>query len=255
MIIDTNAHLGHWPFRKLAHSDADGLLKLMDGYGITQAWVGAYEGVFYRDCGQANRDLLAEIAGHEDRLVPWAAINPNFPGWQDDLAEAVGAGMAGVRLYPNYHDYALLDECSLELLAELQARALPVAIYHKLVDERLHHWHCKVPPTEMTIAPLVERFPALTIICCGVGLPMLGQPKQAPPVGRVYVETSRVEGAGGIASLVEVIGAERVLFGSHAPYFYLEAGLLKLVESGLPKDQRQALLYGNACRILTIERA
>lgn len=252
MIIDTNAHLGHWPFRKLAHSDADSILRLMDGHGITQAWVGAFEGVFYRDCGQANRDLLAQIAGHEDRLVPWAAINPNFPGWEDDLQEAAEAGMVGVRLYPNYHEYSLLDECSLELLAPLQSQSLPVAIYHKLVDERLHHWHCKVPPTEMTLAPLVEHFPELTIICCGVGLLNLPQVPEAP---RVFVETSRVEGAGGIATLVEKIGAERVLFGSHAPYFYLEAGLLKLVESGLNEETRQALLHGNARRILTAKQA
>lgn len=247
MIIDTNAHLGNWPFRKLAHSDAGGLVQLMDDHGLTQAWVGPFEGVFYRDCGQANRDLLTAISGHADRLVPWAAINPNFPGGEDDLAEAGERGMAGVRLYPNYHGYTLLDECALELLAQVQQRGLPVAIYHKLVDERLHHWHCKVPPTEMTIGPLAERLPDLTIVCCGVSLPVATQLQQTT---RVLVETSRIEGAGGVGSLVAALGPERVLFGSHAPYFYIDAGLLKLVESGLPEDQRQALLYGNACRIV-----
>ena len=246
MIIDTNTHLGHWPFRKLAHSDADSFLRLMDGFGIAQAWVGAFEGVFYRDCGQANRDLLDEIAGHEDRLMPWAAINPSFPGWEDDLAEAAEAGMMGVRLYPNYHGYTLEDPCCFDLLAALSERGLPVAIYHKLVDERLHHWRCLVPPTELTLAPLVERFPKLPIICCGVSLLGLGQ----LPAG-VYVETSRIEGTAGIATLTDAIGADSVLFGSHAPYFYLEAGLLKMVESGLSEAQQQAIFHGNAQRIMS----
>ena len=245
MIIDTNTHLGHWPFRKLAHSDAESFVRLMDGFGITQAWVGAFEGVFYRDCGQANRDLLAEIAGHEDRLVPWAALNPSFPGWEDDLSEAADAGVVGVRLYPNYHAYALTDLCCSELLAALSERGLPVAIHHKLVDERLHHWTCLVPPTAMTLAPLVERFPSLRIICCGVSLPMA---VELPP--SVYVETSRLEGAGGVGRLVEAVGANRVLFGSHAQYFYLEAALLKLVESGLEGDTLQAILHTNARSIL-----
>jgi len=250
MIIDTNTHLGHWPFRKLAHSDTDGFVRLMDGFGIAQAWVGAFEGVFYRDCGQANRDLLAQIAGHEDRLVPWAAINPGFPGWEGDLSEAAEAGMVGVRLYPNYHGYTPEDACCSDLFAALSERGLPVAIYHKLVDERLHHWRCLVPPTELTLAPLVEGFPTLPIICCGVSLLSLGQLKQAPPGSQLYVETSRIEGTAGVATLAEVIGADRVLFGSHAPYFYLEAALLKMVESGLAEEDRQAILHGNASRLL-----
>lgn len=249
MIIDTNTHLGHWPFRKLAHSDADGLLRLLDGFGVAQAWVGAFAGIFYRDCGQANRDLCAEVAGHEDRLVPWAAINPAFPDWEADLAEAVQAGMVGVRLYPNYHGYTLGEDCCLELLAALVEHGLPVAIYHKLVDERLHHWRCLVPPTDMAVAPLAERFPTLPMICCGVNALILDQLKPALQGGRVYIETSRFEGAGGLADLIATAGADRVLFGSHAPYFYLEANLLKLVESGLEETTREALLYRNALSV------
>jgi predicted TIM-barrel fold metal-dependent hydrolase len=205
--------------------------------------VGAFEGVFYRDCAQANRSLLAQIAGHEARLIPWATINPAFPGWQDDLTEAVEAGMRGVRLYPNYHGYALLDECCLELLSALEEQGVPVAVYHKLVDERLHHWRCPVPPTEMTLAPLIERFPKLTLIACGVGL--LGI--EFPP--GVYVETSRVEGIAGVAALAKAVGTDHVLFGSHAPYFYLESALLKMVESGLDEAAQQAILHANAHRI------
>lgn len=245
MIIDTNASLGHWPFRSLVHSTADGLLSLMDQYGVSQAWVGAFEGVFYRDMASANQGLLAEIAGHEDRLLPWAVINPNFPDWQSDLDEATAAGMCGVRLYPNYHGYRLLDDCCLQLCEELQQRRLPVAIYHKVVDERLHHWHCKVPPTEMALTPLVQQFPALPIIYCGGSLPAVGQ---VPP--GVYVEISRVEGTAGVATLAAAIGPERVLFGSHAPYFYLQAACLKIVEAGLRETDREAILHGNAARLL-----
>ena len=97
MTIDTNCHLGNWPFRKLEYADAEGLLRLMDRHGVDQAWVGAFEGVFYRDCAQGNRDLLASLAGHEDRLRPWAAINPAFPAWETDLQEALAAAAAGGR--------------------------------------------------------------------------------------------------------------------------------------------------------------
>lgn len=135
----------------------------MDSCGVAQAWVGAFEGLFYRDCGQANRDLLTSLEDYGDRLLPWAVINPASPGWEQDLEEARAAGVLGVRLYPNYHDYRLLDASCLDLCAALAENRLPAAIYHKFVDERLHHWHARVPATQMTVGPLLARFPALSI--------------------------------------------------------------------------------------------
>lgn len=257
MIIDTNCHLGHWPFRKLADSDADGLLRLMDAHGVTQAWVGAFEGVFYRDCGQANRDLLARIAGHEDRLVPWAVINPHFPGWEDDLQEAMDKNMQGVRLYPNYHGYGLGEACVRELLSALgkrdacPTRRLPVAIYHKFVDERLHHWTCLVPPVEMDLAPLVRDFPQVRLLLCGCGIPHAQALAEVIRQGQVYMEISRLEGIEGVRWLADTIGVERIVLGSHAPYFYMAAAHLKVVEAGLTDEEQEAVLHGNAGRLLS----
>jgi uncharacterized protein len=256
MIIDTNCHLGHWPFRKLADSDAAGLLRLMDAHAVTQAWVGAFEGVLYRDCGQANRDLLAGIEGHEDRLVPWAVINPAFPGWEDDLQEASASGCQGVRLYPNYHGYGLGDVCVRELLAAVggrdarTTRCLPVAVYHKFVDERLHHWTCLVPPVEMDIAPLVREFPEVPLLLCGCSILHAQALAETIRQGRVYMEISRLEGVEGVRWLAETIGIDRVVSGSHAPYFIMQAAHLKIVEAGLSDEGREAVLHGNASSLI-----
>jgi len=271
MTIDTNCHLGHWPFRKLTHADAGGLLSLMDRHGVDQAWVGAFEGLLYRDCGQANRDLLARIAGHEDRLVPWATINPSFPAWEDDLREALEAGMAGVRLYPNYHGYGLADACAQEFFVALSGRDArstpsrdarstpsrdarstppPVAIYHKFVDERLHHWTCLVPPVDMDLAPLVNDFPQQRFLLCGCGMPHAQALAETIRRGHVYMEISRLEGVEGVRLLIDTTGLEHVVLGSHAPYFYVEAAHLKLMESGLSNAERAHILQENPARLL-----
>jgi uncharacterized protein len=250
MIIDCTAHLGHWPFRKLAHSDAEGFLGLMDVYGIAQAWVGAFEGLFYRDMGRANRDLVAGLAGHEDRLLPWATINPNFARWERDLTEAQELGCVGVRLYPNYHAYTLTDTCLRELLAALREAWLPVAIFQKFVDMRVHHWHCLVPDVDMDLTPLVAEFPDLPIIWVGGGWQQAAAVAEVIRQGQVHCDISRVEGLAGVARLSETIGADRVLFGSHAPYFVLEAAVLKIQEAGLSEADRAAVLYGNATHLL-----
>jgi predicted TIM-barrel fold metal-dependent hydrolase len=240
MTIDTNCHLGHWPFRRIEHADADGLLGLLDRHAVQQAWVGAFEGLFYRDCGQANRELRARVSGHEDRLVPWATINPNFPAWEDDLREARESGMAGVRLYPNYHGYALDAPCLRELLAAL-AGELPVALYHKFVDERLHHWTCLVPSVEMTLEPLVAAFPDQRFLLCGCTMPHAQALADTIRQGRICMDISRVEGIEGVRLLIETIGLDHIVLGSHAPYFTMGAAHLKLAASGLSDEEREAV--------------
>ena len=69
-------------------------------------------------------------------------------------------------------------------------------------------------------------------------------------MGRVCFDISMVEGIEGIARLLERVSPERVLFGSHYPFFYFEAALLKMKESGLPEDQQKAVFEGNARRML-----
>ena len=46
------------------------------------------------------------------------------------------------------------------------------------------------------------------------------------------------------------VPASRVLFGSHAPYFPLETGLLRLFESPLDAETLHALMHRNARRLL-----
>lgn len=250
MIIDTNTSLGDWPFRRLAYSTADEFLGLMDRHGVTQAWVGSFESLFYRDQAAANRLLRERIEGHEDRLIPWATINPNFPGWQNDLAEAMGENMAGVRLYPNYHGYNLADPCAADFLAQLAEQQIPVAIYYKVVDERLHHWHCLVPPTELCLETLLDSYPTLEMLLCGFGLPFAEQNAKLIQSHRVYLEISRLEGVEGARHLCDAIGSDHVLLGSHAPYFYMQAAHLKIVESGLAEDELQQVLYLNASEVV-----
>ena len=250
MIVDTNASLGDWPFRRLAYSSPRDFVELMDATGVAQAWVGPFEGLFYRDMAAANRLLCERIAGYEDRLLPWAVINPNFPGWEDDLAEAVDAGATGIRLYPNYHAYGLLDECAASLLGRVSELGLPVAIYHKVVDERLHHWHCLVPPAEVDLAALVGRFPEVTYLLCGLGLPTAQQYADLIRSHRVYLEISRLEGVEALAALCGTVGSDHVVFGTHAPYFYAQAAHLKVVEAGLSEADRMGVLYGTSQALL-----
>ena len=68
--------------------------------------------------------------------------------------------------------------------------------------------------------------------------------------GGVYFEISMLEGVGGISNLLGRVPVDRVLFGSHFPFFILESAVLKLRESELLPAQTDAITHKNAARLL-----
>ncbi len=66
----------------------------------------------------------------------------------------------------------------------------------------------------------------------------------------VYFDIAMLEGVTGVARWIEQIGVERILFGSHFPFFTWEAARFKVQESGLGGAAERAILSGNAARLL-----
>jgi len=67
---------------------------------------------------------------------------------------------------------------------------------------------------------------------------------------QVSFDFATLENVGGVASLIEQVDADRVLYGSHAPFFYPEAATLKIKESALSDDVARKIISGNANRML-----
>jgi len=68
--------------------------------------------------------------------------------------------------------------------------------------------------------------------------------------GQVVFDFANVERVGGLGRMLERLGRERVVFGSHFPLFYPEAALLKIRESALDGEDLQAVQHANARKLL-----
>jgi len=253
MIIDTNANLGRWPARRLNYADPHGLLQRLARCHISRAWVVSLEAVFARDCHSENAPLAEAVAGHAS-LLPLATINPEFPRWERDLCECAQAlELRGVRVYPNYHLYTLQDSRFDALLTAAENLGLFVSLAVRMDDERHHFPLCTVPPVD--IAPLPElaaRHPALPIVVANAGngdVAKVASLLDSAP--NLYFEMSHFETVGGVETLARRIGVERVLFGTHAPYYYPESSVLKVTrECQFTSDELDAILSANAERVL-----
>jgi predicted TIM-barrel fold metal-dependent hydrolase len=246
--VDTNAHLGHWPFRRHGFEDTTRFVEKLRAVKIDQAWVASLDGVWHKDVAGVNARLADQCKGH-DLLVPFGTVNPRLPDWPDDLRRCREVyRMAGVRVYPNYHGYGLEDAEFAKLLKLAAEAKLLVQLVVKMEDERTHHPLVKVPPVDLAPLPrVVTATPGLKLQLLNCPVPPAGE-ALVPLVrsGSVYFDITMQEGVGVIGRLVDRVGVERVLFGTHFPLFHAEAALLKLKESDLPAEVEKAVRAGNA---------
>ncbi len=256
-MIDTNVDLFRWPFRRVVGDDPEELVTRLRKKGVTQAWAGSYEGLLCRDVAGVNIRLAAACREHgQDFLIPFGCINPKSPGWEEDVRRCQEEHrMPGIRLYPNYHGYTLADPAFAKLLATAANRNLIVQIALSMEDIRTQFPLMVVPQVDP--APLVElipRMPQLRLVLLNAGGwtidkdPSMVKIRQAK---KVYFDIAMNEGIGGLARLVAAASPERVVFGSHYPFFYFESALLKVRSAGLPREQELALYEGNARSLLS----
>jgi predicted TIM-barrel fold metal-dependent hydrolase len=72
----------------------------------------------------------------------------------------------------------------------------------------------------------------------------------AAKLEQVFFDLATLETTGGVATALEHIPPERLLFGTHAPFFYPESAVLKMRESPLQPEVATKVLAENARRLL-----
>jgi predicted TIM-barrel fold metal-dependent hydrolase len=119
-------------------------------------------------------------------------------------------------------------------------------------DERVQHPLMRVPDVDVTLLPrLLKELPHLKVMLLnwfrGVKGDLLAR---LAATGQVWFDLAMVEGVGGVANLLKNVPAEQLVFGSHAPFFYLESALLKLKESPLSPEQARLIQWGSSARLM-----
>ena len=257
MITDTNVSLSRWPFRRLPGDDPGELVQRLRKRNVSQAWAGSFDALLHEDIAGVNARLAADCRRHgKDFLLPFGAINLRLPDWKEDLRRcAEDHRMPGIRLYPNYQGYHITDPSFPELLRLAAARNLVVQLAVAMEDERTQNPLVRVP--EVSLAPLPEilaKTPKLRVQVLNANRPAPELMKKLLAAGDIFFDFARTESVHGLSGLMAQ-APERVVFGSHSPFYYFESALLKVTEAGLDEAQRRAVLSGNAARLLGQGRA
>lgn len=252
MIIDVNAYLGPFAFRRLRHNTAASLLELMDAKKIDRAVVSSAGAITYRNAQAGNEELAEEVKGRGDRLIPFAVINPFYAGWRDDLKICHEEhGMRGLRLYPKWHNYGLSAPPGLDLVNEATERGMVVSIPIRVEDKRERSWLVDVPDVPLDeVVAVVKACPKARFLLVN-GIQYVKSPlgrKDGGLPANYWIEISRLSALLGneIGQLIRNLGADRLVFGSGMPFSYPDPALLKLEVVSAGDEERERIRWRNA---------
>ena len=261
-IIDTNVNLFNWPFRALKYRDTKALVAKLRKHRVIEAWAGSFEALLSKDMSGVNTRLADECRTQGPGfLIPFGSVNLAWPDWGDDVRRCHEIHqMPGLRIYPGYQPFDLGHPAMESLVKMTAERGLILQVVFGMEDPRVHHPVINVGP--VTFAPLlkaVQNTPNAKVELLHFSGSSQGEDlSQFMTKANAVMDISRLEGNGAIGRMIGSITGlsssrvpvERIVFGSHAPYFPVETGILKLIESPLEVQQLHAIMQGNARRLL-----
>lgn len=239
--IDVNFATGSWPFRDLPKLD-------LKPRGITQAITGSLEALLTRDMAAVNARLAKACDG---MLLPAGTIHPLLSAWRDDLRRCREEhAMKVIRLFPNYHGYTLDSTLFAEMLDAILEAGLAVQIVAQMEDQRTQHPLVQTAPVNLKPLPdLLKARPQARVMVLNANAAMLTTALQGCTT--LWIDCAMLEGVGTLETTLKIWPAEKLCLGTHAPLFYPESSLLKLIESELHESLMKAVTAGNALAFLS----
>lgn len=198
--------------------------------------------------GQASRinDFLAQtVAAQPDRLTGFAGIHPAMEDAIAEMERARGLGLRGIKLHPDIQQFFVDDPRMFPLY---EAMGSDMILLTHAGDQRYDY------SSPARLRRVRNQFPRLTMICAHLGGWSVWEDAREMLCGQnVYVDSSSALfwlGSQRALELIRAYGAERVLFGTDYPVWDAQDELNRLDALGLTEDERSAILYANASKLL-----
>lgn len=241
MIIDSHAHVDlaeAWGWM----DPPEAMLALMDEAGVDQAVVMTYRDATGPD-DPATLYIRDAVLKYPQRLVGYVRINPNAPGAQDALDQAVqDFRMKGLKLHPVSYVGFPYGEATVRLMRRAAAYNLPV-LFHT-GDESL------ALPEE--VAEAARLVPEATVIMAHLGgyFHYEAVLKIADDLPNVMVDTSAIPYPWVIRRAVDAFGPERVMYASDGPGCPPILEVDKVRMAGLSPEEEALVFSGNIQRLM-----
>lgn len=231
---------------------ADDLLREMDDAGVERAVVSDFLAQHQFERGNAR--LMREVRGRE-RLTPCWTINPHAFTRRGAVGALVRrlleSNVRIVRLQPGTaHGYSLHAWALQELLGRLAESR--IVLYVDFVFE-FGYSHAAVPAHDWeALYETARMHRSLPIVLCApkvsvARMQVMGLLKSCP---NVLLDTSAMQLWQATELVCDTVGADRLVFGSHMPYFDPTQFMVQIAYAQINARDREQIAWGNLCRLL-----
>ena len=238
---------------------ADQLVSQMDIQGVDRSVVFGFPWKSIDTVRQHNDYILEAVQRHPHRLTGFCCVDPFHPEAEGEVLRCLAAGASGVgelAVYDRGLDHATLVRFD-PLMAACREWHLPVLIH---TNEPVgHQYPGKSPMTLGQIYQLVCRFPENKIVLAhwGGGLLFYHLMKRdlKTALSNVWVDTAAspyLYDPRMYKIAIDVIGAEKILFGSDYPLLPPERYFREMREGGVVDAELERIAGNNAAALLAL---
>ena len=246
MIIDAHVHIG---------SDVDGasqslreLKSNMSRYGIDKSIIFPFN-----EKGDLVKASLKLLEYKSPSLLPFLRFDPKIMT-PERLEELLEHNFYGVKLHPRAQAFDPIDAKYYKLYEKIEDSGKPLLIHTRKstpLSPKLLRTNGKFSDPDRIVS-LAKKFPDLDIIIAhfanlsGDALKVIGK------TDNLYVDTSIFGTTFIVKMMCNVLGAEKMIMGSDAPYSDQEIEMLKVRKAEISKSEKEKILSGNIRKILSL---
>ena len=247
---------------KARMASAEDLITAMDEDGVDVAVAMGIGWSDYDTAREANDYIIKAMGRWQGRIVGFAGINPAWGSRAAREAErCADAGLLGIgELHPDTQGFDLADKRVMAGLMSVAEQRRLIVTTHS--SEPVGHLYAgKGSVTPQVLMQFIGNFPDTTIVCAhwGGGLPFYAlMPEVAAALRNVYFDTAAspfLYTPQVYSAVSSLVGADKALFGSDYALLRPRRLLAEITASSLTPTEREAMLGGNAARLLGLSFA
>lgn len=224
------------------------LLRQCDATGVSKCLVTSVATTPHH-AQSINTFISQEVALFPERFIGFGSLHPESETLREDAEHLAELGLKGVKLHPDIQNFKVDDPKVIEILKLCNEKKLPVLLHTG--DSRYDN------SNPDRVEKILKMFPNLTIIGAHFGGWSIWD--KAPEIlckyKNFYVDTCSSFYALSkerAREIIELYGADRVIFGTDFPMWRQEDELKFLFSLGLSDRELEMILSKNLAKILNI---
>jgi predicted TIM-barrel fold metal-dependent hydrolase len=240
---------------------AEELLASMDEADIDLSVVLNIGWVGHELCVKTNDYILDSVSRYPTRLVGFCAIQPGAGDTAiAELERCAKAGAKGIgELRSDIQGFNLTDKTTMKPFVDTALKHNLIFLTHSS-EPVGHEYYGKGSITPDILYSFIAAFPNLKLVCAhwGGGLPFYAlMPEVAKALANVFFDTAAtvfLYKPEIFKQVSQIIGSDKILFGTDYPLMHQNRVLAQIQSSQLPEEDIARILGANAQKLLHLDK-